>query len=158
MFKKVILVSALALTVTACATVTRGTKQSFTVETDPIGAQVELSTGETCEYTPCTFELPRKNGFTVTVMKDGYETVTSEITSTVSGGGGAAMAGNVLVGGLIGAGIDASSGAMNDLKPNPLVLKLIPLSAEELNEEEYKEEVLEETITEEEVMDEEPSS
>ena len=30
------------------------------------------------------------------------------------------MAGNVLLGGLIGAGVDASTGAMNELVPNPL--------------------------------------
>jgi hypothetical protein len=34
------------------------------------------------------------------------------------------MAGNVLVGGLIGIGVDAYSGAMNDLVPNPLSVKL----------------------------------
>ena len=30
------------------------------------------------------------------------------------------MAGNVILGGLIGAGVDASTGAMNELVPNPL--------------------------------------
>ena len=34
------------------------------------------------------------------------------------------MAGNVLVGGLIGAGIDAGTGAMHSHKPNPLVVTL----------------------------------
>lgn len=35
------------------------------------------------------------------------------------------MAGNVLVGGLIGVGVDAASGATKDLRPNPLVLQLV---------------------------------
>lgn len=34
------------------------------------------------------------------------------------------MAGNVLIGGLIGVGIDAGTGAMKDLRPNPLVVRL----------------------------------
>ena len=41
------------------------------------------------------------------------------------------MAGNVLVGGLIGAAIDAGSGAMNDLRPNPVRVKLVPLGKPE---------------------------
>lgn len=36
------------------------------------------------------------------------------------------MAGNVLIGGIIGAGVDLASGAMNDLTPNPLVVRLEP--------------------------------
>ena len=36
------------------------------------------------------------------------------------------MAGNVLLGGVIGAGIDASTGAMHSHKPNPLRVTLNP--------------------------------
>jgi hypothetical protein len=39
------------------------------------------------------------------------------------------MAGNVLVGGLIGVAIDAGSGATKELKPNPLVVKLVQIAA-----------------------------
>ncbi len=34
------------------------------------------------------------------------------------------MAGNVLVGGIIGAGVDASSGAVLELVPNPVEVQL----------------------------------
>jgi hypothetical protein len=64
--------------------------------------------------------MPRKSEFGVTITKPGFKTTTTNVTNKVAGGGGAAMAGNVLVGGLIGAGIDAGSGAMLDLVPNPL--------------------------------------
>jgi hypothetical protein len=37
------------------------------------------------------------------------------------------MAGNVIVGGIIGAGIDAGTGAMLNLVPNPVVLTLEPV-------------------------------
>ncbi len=114
-----------AASLSACATVTRGTTQSFTVESSP-PAEVKTSTGFSCPSTPCTLKLPRKEGFTVTVTKAGYKTHTSEVVSKMSGGGGAALAGNVLAGGIIGMGVDASSGALNDLTPNPLKVVLEP--------------------------------
>lgn len=114
-----------ALLGTGCATVTRGTSQSWTVETDPVGADVRLSSGETCK-TPCTLKKKRKHAFTVDITKEGYEPVTTGIVSSVSGAGATGMAGNVLVGGLIGIGIDAGTGAAKDLKPNPLVVKMVP--------------------------------
>jgi len=36
------------------------------------------------------------------------------------------MAGNVLVGGIIGAVVDGNNGSMLDLVPNPLVVKMEP--------------------------------
>ena len=113
-----------ALFLPACATMTRGSSQQFTVESTPPGAQVSTSNGFECQATPCTFRMPRKDGFSITVAKDGYVAQTHEITSSVSGAGGTAMAGNILIGGIIGGAIDATSGAMNDLKPNPLVVTL----------------------------------
>lgn len=113
-----------ALSVPACATVTRGTTQQFTVESTPPGARVTTSNGFECVSTPCTFRMSRKDGFNVTVSKDGYVSQTVEVTSSMSGAGGAALAGNVLVGGLIGGAVDATSGALNDLKPNPLTVTL----------------------------------
>jgi hypothetical protein len=41
------------------------------------------------------------------------------------------MAGNVILGGIIGAGIDAASGATKRLKPNPVVVTLTPVAATE---------------------------
>ena len=108
----------------ACATVTRGVHQSWSVETDPSGAQVKTSNGFACDQTPCTFRMERKTEFDVTIAKTGYKTWSGHVTHSVAGGGAAGMAGNVLVGGLIGAGVDATSGAMLDLKPNPLKVTL----------------------------------
>ena len=114
------------LLVQGCATITRGTTEAWTVESDPIGAEVKLSSGETCT-TPCTLTKKRKDTFMVTVEKDGYETVRTPDPEQVAGAGAAGMAGNVLVGGIIGIGVDAASGATKELKPNPLVIKMIPI-------------------------------
>lgn len=112
----------------ACATVTRGTNQAWTVQTDPSGAAVKTSNGFACDQTPCTFKMRRKSEFDVTISKAGYTTYHGHVTNKVSGAGGAGMAGNVLVGGLIGAGVDVASGAMLDITPNPLSVKLEPAS------------------------------
>jgi hypothetical protein len=123
-----------ALSLPACATVTRGTTQQFTVESSPPGASVETSNGFTCPSTPCTFRMPRKDAFTITISKDGYAEQTHSIQSNMSGGGGAALAGNLIVGGIIGAGVDATSGALNDLTPNPLIVTLAPETAQTASE------------------------
>ena len=124
--KLVVVAAALAgaASLSACATVTRGTNTAWEVQTDPSGARVETSHGHQCPSTPCSIKMPRKSQFTATISKPGYKTVTASVTNKVSGGGGAGMAGNVLVGGIIGAGVDVASGAMLDLTPNPLVVKL----------------------------------
>jgi hypothetical protein len=123
------LLTCAAFSLGACATVTRGSHQAWTIETTPGGAAVKTSTGFACDATPCTFKLPRKNEFDVTVTKAGYKTYTTHITNEITGKGGAAMAGNVLVGGLIGVGVDAATGATKDLKPNPLQVTLEPEAA-----------------------------
>ncbi len=118
---KKLLVVALLAPLAACATITRGTTQAFTVETEPNGATVSTSNGLNCPSTPCTFaRVPRESEFTVTISKPGYRTTTHTVTHETAGGGGAAMAGNVLVGGLIGAAIDGNNGATQNLVPNPL--------------------------------------
>jgi hypothetical protein len=119
-------VAMVTLVLPACATVTRGTKESFNIVSEPPAADVALSTGEKCQ-TPCKLRLKRKDGFTVTVRKAGYETIETKVDSEVSVGGGVAVAGNVLIGGIIGGVIDGSNGAMKDLKPNPLRVTLKPV-------------------------------
>jgi hypothetical protein len=113
-----------ALLLPACATVTRGTSQKFAIESTPSQAEVALSTGQTC-VTPCKLKLKRKHGFTATFTKAGYETYRATVKSKFSGGGAAAGAGNVLIGGIIGAAVDGSSGALNNLTPNPLKVTLV---------------------------------
>lgn len=113
-----------ALSLPACATITRGSSQEFTVESTPPGARVSTSNGFQCDSTPCTFRMPRKDEFRATVSMEGYVSQEHDIQSGISGGGAAGLAGNVIFGGIIGGVVDASSGAMNDLTPNPLVVTL----------------------------------
>ncbi|WP_298610051.1 PEGA domain-containing protein [uncultured Thiothrix sp.] len=117
--------TAILLSLTGCATVTRGSTEALVIESEPSGAQVQLSNGMK-GTTPTSFKVKRKNDLTVTVSKPGYETASINVTSQMAGSGGAAMAGNVLVGGIIGMAVDASSGATKELKPNPVKITLNP--------------------------------
>lgn len=95
------------------------------IETIPAGAHAVLSTGETCAATPCTLRRPRKEGFTVTLSMPGYQTSTHEIGHHRTTGGTWIS----IIGGPIGFGIDASTGASQNLDPNPLKVTLVPVAA-----------------------------
>jgi hypothetical protein len=110
----------------SCATITRGVHEKLKVVSDPPRADVRLSTGES-GVTPATFVKNRRtDSFNVTVSKSGYVSQTVHVESKFSGTGGTAMAGNAIVGGLIGIGVDAASGAYNSLYPNPVSVHLVP--------------------------------
>ena len=119
--------AAVALLLPACATVTRGTKETYIIESTPSAAEVTLSTGETC-VTPCKLKLKRKEEFTARFAKAGYQSAEAQVESKFKGGGGVAAAGNVLIGGVIGAVLDGTNGSLMDLTPNPLRIKLIPVA------------------------------
>lgn len=121
---RALVLAGVALTLPACATITRGSSQEFTVQSQPPGATVRTSNGFECASTPCTFRMQRKSAFTATFQLEGYATETRQVESKMAGAGAAGMAGNLLVGGIIGGVVDASSGAMNDLTPNPLLVVL----------------------------------
>ena len=121
-FRCFILLSSMLLTA-GCATVTRGTTEVLSIESIPSGAVARLSNGKLC-ITPCALTLSRKENLNITFEKEGYELASAMVTSSTSGGGSAGIAGNVLVGGVLGIGIDSYSGAAKDLTPNPLIIYL----------------------------------
>lgn len=122
---------ATGMTVSGCATVTRGTHEVWTVNSVPPNASVRTSNGRACDATPCSFTMNHRDDFDVTVSKSGFRDWHGHVTHQFSSGGGAALAGNVLVGGLIGVTVDAASGATQKLVPNPLNVTLEPVVAGE---------------------------
>jgi hypothetical protein len=115
----------LAFTLGACATITRGSTTRFTIDSTPQDAHASTSNGFICESTPCTFRLPRLDPFTVTVSKPGYKTVKLQIERRLAKSGAAGFAGNVLLGGAVGATLDVTSGSIYDLFPNPANVTLV---------------------------------
>lgn len=110
-----------------CATVARGTTDVLVIESEPSGAQVEIQPANHQCKTPCSVKLKRKAEQVVSIRREGYEPVDVNVIPQTTGAGAAGMAGNVLVGGIIGAFVDAGSGAMKDLKPNPVKVTLVAL-------------------------------
>ena len=117
-------VVALAGCAAACATVTRGSSTTWAVQTTPSGAKVVTSTGKSCEPTPCSISMARKSRFTAVITKAGYKPASIHVDHEISGAGAVGLAGNVLIGGLIGVGVDAVSGAALNLTPNPSIVSL----------------------------------
>ncbi len=108
----------------ACATVTRGSEDAWVINSEPSGAKVETTNGHQCPATPCAIKMKRKSEFTATLTKPGYKPATVQVTHKTAGAGAAGVAGNVLVGGVIGLGVDLYSGASQDLVPNPVTVTL----------------------------------
>jgi hypothetical protein len=109
--------------VAGCATVTRGTTSQVQITSDPPQAEARTSMGHTC-VTPCTLQFGRRDEFVVTITKAGYHTEEVKVTTQVAGAGVAGLAGNAILGGVIGAGVDVASGATLEHCPNPVSVVL----------------------------------
>ena len=107
-----------------CASITRGTNDVLEIKTDPAGAEVQTSNGYSCGSTPCAIKMPRRSELVVDITKPGCRPMEVNVTHKTAGSGAAGVAGNVLVGGIIGVGVDAATGASQDLVPNPIDVKL----------------------------------
>jgi uncharacterized protein YcfJ len=119
-----LMVSCIALTVSGCATITRGSDDVLIVETDPSGAAVSTTNGFSCKSTPCSIKMPRRSDLVVTIEKPRCKTTQVQVTHKTADAGAAGIAGNVLVGGIIGLAVDAGTGASQDLTPNPVKVNL----------------------------------
>jgi PEGA domain len=126
---RLLLAAALAVPCVGCASVTRGTTENISISSTPSGATAEVSgldVPTTC-VTPCVVVAKRSADITVTVTKDGYEPQIIPLTKEVPGTGAAGFAGNILLGGLVGMGVDTATGAALDHKPNPVIVSLQPI-------------------------------
>ena len=128
---KLILALTASISLSACATVTKGSNDTVKMTSKPSEASVlfedtaQKLQPQSCQ-TPCEIELNRKRTYKATVSKPNYENFVVIMEPKVSTSGGTAMAGNLLMGGILGAGVDAATGAMKDLTPNNLDVTLAP--------------------------------
>ncbi|QIE46916.1 translation initiation factor 2 [Pseudohalocynthiibacter aestuariivivens] len=106
------------LSLSACATVTRGNSEDVVFTSEPTGAQMTTSMGVGCT-TPCTIDIKRRKAFSA-VFQQGGETRTIAVASKIGGGGVATGAANVIAGGVVGIAVDASTGATLEHMPNPV--------------------------------------
>lgn len=115
-----------------CASIVDGSSQSLSVKTmtnfdDVAGARCTLANSKGVWYvtTPGTVTVHRAYGdMNVNCSKPGYVANVSSVPSSTRG-----MAfGNILFGGLIGAGVDMGTGAAYDY-PSPIIVPLQPAAA-----------------------------
>ena len=110
----------------ACSTITQGSDQSVTVDTDPSGANCKLTRKGAIvgvvNPTPGSVTVGKsKDDISVACEKDGYQKKASSLRSEFEG----MTFGNIIFGGIIGVAVDASSGAMNEY-PAQVTLILPP--------------------------------
>jgi hypothetical protein len=111
-----------------CASVARGTTETISIASTPSGAEAVVSgleTPTTC-LTPCAVVAKRNADISISFQKDGYEPQIVQLSKDIPATGAAGFAGNILLGGLIGMGVDAATGAATDHKPNPVIVTLQP--------------------------------
>jgi hypothetical protein len=128
MIIRLLLAAAIAMPCLGCASATRGTTESISIASTPPGATADVSglDNPTACVTPCVVQVKRNADITISINKPGYEPQVVPLTKEVAGSGAAGFAGNVLVGGLVGMGVDAATGAAMDHKPNPVTVTLQP--------------------------------
>ena len=117
--KKIILASAIALSLTGCASIFKGSTQPVTIMSVPDGATVTIANRAGMVIhsgvTPATVTLKRGAGYfkseqyAIVIKKEGYATRQMTITGNVNGW----YFGNIVFGGLIGMlAVDPATGAM----------------------------------------------
>lgn len=119
---KGILLAALAVGVSGCATIAHGTSQQIRFESMPSGATVR-ATGKTTQSvtTPGALTLSRDSPYDVTFEKPAFLPAHAHIGQSASG----AVWGNILLGGIIGIIVDLSDGAAYNLEPETVSTTLV---------------------------------
>lgn len=110
-----------------CATIIHGSSQELAVTSIPPGARFTVD-GEGSHVTPATIKLQRKRDHSLVFELEGYQTEQTTVTHVISG----AVAGNILLGGFIGWGVDAITGAQYRLVPETISVSMRPLMAGEV--------------------------
>lgn len=127
---RVLCVAVLCTALGGCASVSRGTTETISIASTPAGAEATVTGLEaptTCT-TPCAVVAKRSADITVSFAKEGYEPQIVPLTKDISANGGAGFAGNLLLGGVVGMGVDAVTGAALDHKPNPVIVTMQPVA------------------------------
>ncbi|MEM7190390.1 MAG: hypothetical protein AAF439_12325 [Pseudomonadota bacterium] len=129
----VVFLLALAVLTSACATATRGTTETVTFVSDPLGTTMTTTSGMTC-VTPCTLEIERSETFTAKFVL-GEKSAEVFVDTVVADEVGATTAANILFTPIVAIpvalAVDAASGANLNHTPNPVFVSFTdkPLEA-----------------------------
>lgn len=100
--------TAIIFTLYSCATLLSGSSQEISVNTEPQGAKVSVNGKALGVLTPATVTVKRGKQAVYTFQKQGYEIG----TVMENGSFNFVVFGNILLGGIIGLAVDASTGAI----------------------------------------------
>ncbi len=126
---RLLIVAGLLPVLSGCASIVEGTDQQVTINTTPDGAKCALSReGQVigiANPTPQTLTLSKsRKDVTVLCQKAGYKEATAILDSEFE----SMTLGNLLIGGVIGVGVDAATGALNEYD-NLITVPLTPETA-----------------------------
>lgn len=111
--KKIASVAVMAFLLSGCATIIRGTEQQVSINTNPTGADIQFSNGQSC-VSPCQIKTKRDQSLQITISKEGCHQQTATMMPALAGAGV-----------MLGWFIDYGTGAVYDLQPNPLTVSLV---------------------------------
>lgn len=111
----------LSLALSSCCTIVNGKYDDVNVSSNVTGATVKVDGAEKGK-TPCQVEVSRKGGQVLTVEKAGYETHSTQLTTSVSGW----IFGNIFLGGIVGLVVDAAANTWADVEPDTVNANLTP--------------------------------
>jgi hypothetical protein len=110
--KKALCLAAALFIFTGCATCVTGVWQTVPVDSNPQGAKVSVSSGQE-GVTPCAFKLQRDRAHILKIDYQAYKTKQIVLKKVIS----AAVLGNLISFGILGAVIDSLNGAAFKLSP-----------------------------------------
>jgi hypothetical protein len=106
-----------------CATIVHlGSNEELSVSSDPSGATVVID-GTERGVTPLATKVERKKDHAVVLTKEGFEENQSRVESHISWW----IAGNVILGGLVGILVDVMSGGGYTIEPDKVAVTLKPV-------------------------------
>lgn len=114
---------ALGSIVSGCATIVHlGGNEELNVSSEPAGAKVVID-GTERGVTPLATKVERKKDHAVVLTKEGFEENQSRVESHLSWW----VAGNVILGGLVGILVDVLSGGGYTIEPDAVAVTLKPV-------------------------------
>ena len=123
--KKILSTAVMAMVIlstSSCATIFTGTKDPISFNSKPEGAKVVFKGVEKC-VTPCTIEVSRSLGKQmITIKKEGFANEEFKLEKKFN----AVTLLNLLVGGIIGFGVDLATGSFTKYDQNAYTTELKP--------------------------------
>ena len=121
-----IAIPVVAVLLTGCASMLRGTTESVKFDSSPKGADVYTSNGLECKSTPCEIEVPRNSQFVASIEKEECKSDNVRVSNGVSRFEEIRpyIVANVVLTWGVGLLVDTFTGAMKEVRPNPVIVVL----------------------------------